>query len=85
MAGSMAEHFSVAQMTDILAKDELVDLYADAAAERRSHFSNLREKGYENVKEKEVRRELARSAFGYLADVRGLWHRGTRAELQDIA
>lgn len=85
VAGSIAEHYSVAQMTDILSDDDMVDMYASAAAERRSHFASLRKEGNTEVKDRQVRQELARSAFNYIADVRGLWHRDTRTDLRNIA
>ena len=85
VAGSIAEHYSVSQMTDILSDDDLVQLYAEAAAEKKSHFAALHKKGYEPVRDKQVRHELARSAFHYLADVRGLWHRDMREEMRESA
>ncbi len=85
VAGSLAGHYSVGQMTDILARDELVDYHAQIVAQERTYFTALRKEGGETerqrLKDAHLREELARAAFGYLAEVRQLWHRDPRSDL----
>lgn len=85
VAGSIADHYSMAQMTDILSDEAMIEAAAEITAEGKAHFATLNKRGYEPIKDKQVKRELARSAFQYLADVRSLWHRGYRGDLPESA
>jgi hypothetical protein len=85
VAGSIADHYSMAQMTDILNDDALINAAVEATAEGKAHFASLQKKGYEAVKDKQTKQELARSAFMYIADVRALWYRGARDDLRESA
>lgn len=85
VAGSIAEKYSVAQMTDILGSDESIEYHALQESFGKANFASLRKQGNEEVRKQAVRVELARSAFGYLAELRTLWHREATTELEHIA
>lgn len=76
VAGSVASEFTVAHVTDILEKDELLEYYSAHIADNMRFFSHASEKGFKKeLQDKARRQELARAAFGYLSDVRQLWYR----------